>query len=271
MAEVARVRRAIADAGPDARRRDLVRPDGLEQRVGRMGHVAVDTIAPGRTRGVVGVLGEAGPEAFLAMTLDTRCWAVMAALELIVGRAVVHRVAGQAGHHPAGMARGGEKGGVLAAAGKDRAVVPPAACIEISVFGELGALLRRGILAGELDVVARAVEVLSGGIERTAAGRLHREFVPHDVVAVALAADLGRADRVELRRVDDGRIIFLLAAGRRRSHEAVLVDVRLTGAVAGLAGDAELADLGPELALLVEAGVAAGAVAADAVVVPLGD
>ena len=77
----------------------------------------------------------------------------------------------------------------------------------------------------------------------------------------------------ELGRVDDlgggGVIELFRVAGERR---AVMLGVFGGGAVAGFAGNAQLGDARVECAVAVDkAGVAGGAVALDAVVVPLRD
>ena len=113
----------------------------------------------------------------------------------------------------------------------------------------------------------------AAGAGRALAGR-----VPELPDAVALAADLRRAPRVEARRLDDGRI------GRAAGVERVAAQrvpvgghVRLGRAVARLAGDAELGDGGVDRLIAdrlgaergIEAGLAVRSVAVDADGVPV--
>ncbi len=207
----------------------------------------------------------------LGVALDAGCVAAHVRLELVDRVAVVHRVATHARHRALGVAGAHPHGGELAAAGKDRAVVPPAFAEESAVLLKFLLPHRRGGRAGVLDVVADEVDVVAGAVRWAVAGELvTRFFILVNVNAVTLAADLAGALVIELGRVDDlgGRAVAELfrVAGKRC---AVMVGVPGGGAVAGLAGDAQLGGARVERVFADEAGVAGSAVALDAVVVPL--
>ena len=104
-------------------RLDPVNPDRGEQCVGRVGHVAVVATAAGRASAVMGVLGQplAGE---LGVTLQAGPVASHLDRQLVVGVAVVHRVAGQALHFSLRVALGGDLSEKLATAQAARTVVP---------------------------------------------------------------------------------------------------------------------------------------------------
>ena len=205
------------------------------------------------------------------VALDAGCVAAHVRFELVDRVAVMHRVARHTRHLALGVAGAHSHGGEFAATGKDCAVVPPAFAEESAVFLKFLLSHRRGCRAGVLDVVADEVDVVAGAVRWAVAGELvTRFFILVNVNAVTLAADLAGSLVVELGRVDDlgggGVAELFLVAGERR---AVMVGVPGGGAVAGLAGDAQLGCARIECVFAHEAGVAGGAVALDAVVVPL--
>ena len=74
---------------------DTMTSDRFQQRIGRVGHVAVVAAAAGRTSGVVRVLGQPVAGVF-GVTLDAGPVASHAGGQLVVGVAVVHGVTREA-------------------------------------------------------------------------------------------------------------------------------------------------------------------------------
>ena len=252
----------VAGVGPARPRRlgrrraaDGVRAYRLQQPVARVGHVAVVAPAARRLRGVPGVRGRVGAERLVA--LQARLVAVHARRHLVgvgprrdaprvVGR-LVHGVAREAAQRALRRVRVPEAGRVeqpvvLAARDPDEAVGPERPADEPGVGGDQGPDAGRGPVRRGLDDEAGVPQLVAGAVRQSfpAGPPLVRGVVvlPH---AVALPAHLRRPPGVEVRGLDDGRVagagdVESVAAQR----VAVGLDVGLRGAVARLAGDAEL-------------------------------
>ena len=134
VAEVAGVGHAVANAALGRGGLDLVVPDRAKQRVGRVRHVAVETVAAGGVWLVKRVLLDRGGVFRPGVALDAGCVAAHVWLELVDRVAVMHRVARHARHLALGVAGAHPHGGEFAAAGKDSAVVPPAFAEEFRVL-----------------------------------------------------------------------------------------------------------------------------------------
>ena len=257
-----------------------MRSDRGEQRVRVVRHVAIQAVAarPSPAAWCVCSLRPGSCRALARVALRAhRVCRTRPRLELVSGVAVVHRVAGEARHLTPQVTAGMGHRRVLASAGEDRTVRPPALAEEARVAVVVGLSLGvAGCVRGVMDVVPRVVEVAAWPVA-LALGRVGHALlgVGRDEHAVALAADHARPVVRQLCRVDD-RTVVAGAAGRRRPvggrQAALLAHVLLARPVAQFARDPEFRDARLELAptaVVDQAGNPARAVALDAVVIPL--
>src|SRR5437588_567590 len=189
--------------------------------------------------------------------------------QLIIGIALVHGVAGQAGDFPALETRRFNQGAVVAARDANHAVGPKGTVQGFRVLAEFFGKARIAGDAGKADhnrsiilqffawAVAEAVDHPIG-------------IVANVFHAVAGTANFRAAARIEARWVDDGGVAF--AAGVESVTAkgiAIFLHVLVSGAVAGFASDAQFGDFGLEdVALWVLERFASGRVATDATAVP---
>ena len=239
MAEVAGVGAAGGLADGDARAVDPVASHRDEQAVRGVGHVAVQTTASRRVRGVPGVRGRVGAQR--RMALETRFVTGAIRCQLIRRvRVVVQRVARQARHVAALVAARLHHAVELAPRDANGAVLPVAPDQRVGLVGELGEQVR---IARRRFVQQQSLRL------RELVARAEGEPAPlpaldvhHPREAVALSAHLGRARLVEPGRVDDGRVALLAEqpAAVATQRRAVGPQMLLAGPVASLAGDPEL-------------------------------
>ena len=188
VAKVAGVGHAMADAALGRRGLNLVVADPAKQRVGRVGHMAIEAVAAGGVFLMKGVLFNLCRILGIGMALDAGCIAPHVWFELIHRVTMVHRVAAQAGHLAFCVAGADAHGSELTAAGQDRAVVPPPFAEELRVFLQFLLPHRCGRGAGVLDVVANRVDVVARPVNWSTAGKLLaalRVVVNEDTMALA--------------------------------------------------------------------------------------
>src|SRR5690606_14316838 len=212
VAEVAGVGRRRALGASDGAG-DAMRPDALEERIGRARHVAVVTEAAARFGRVVRVLADA--IGVLRVALGARLGALFARRQLIVRIALVHRVAGDARElllSDAPLEAGAlHEPVVLAPADADRAVGPEYA-VEPTTQEPFG-----GAVLLVVDEEPRRFEVLT----RTKAPRqsVGPPFVgvEGDEIGVTLAAHRAGLPRGEARGLHDLESSVPRAVARQRA------------------------------------------------------
>ena len=271
MAEVAGVGPAGGEFGDDGGTGNLVAADGLEHAVGRVRHVAVVAERAARSGAVPRVGRDVGSHILVA--LQAGLVALHSACELVVGLALVERMAREAGHR--GLSRAVLEAGrfdqavELAAGHADHAVLP-------EELVEQGRMFRGRVLQPGLLVQLRwphdrrrRVEVVAGPVTESRHGPVLRLVEP--LHRMARAADLRRALRRQVFRMDDRRVAraFGQLGPARGLLGAPMSDVLLPGPVAGLAGDSQIGGAGVEnLLRRIPSRLSAGRVTTNARAVP---
>src|SRR5262245_44998194 len=162
-----------------------------------------------------GVGAEFSGEPRFSMALRALGVFVLEAFELIVRLVCMHGMAGQAGNRSSREATGNRHGGVLASAGEDRAIVPPALPEKLAVSLQVRPAIRRRIRRRMLDVVARAVQIFPWPVQDSLVRVLHGKLISFDEDAMALTTNFTRSAMVELLGIENGRVVFCDRRGRR--------------------------------------------------------
>ena len=175
------------------------------------------------------------------VALEAGLVAAHAARELIVGIALVHRVATDARHLAALITGRLEQAVVLAAGHADVAVRPEEVVEDAGVFLEHRPEPRLLVELGRADDRRGLLEVVAGAVAEAVRGPLLAFVEP--LHAVARAAHLRAANMVEVGRLHDGQrlgVERLLVFTLRQLGQALLpLDVPLGWPVAGFARHVE--------------------------------
>ena len=137
-----------------------------------------------------------------------------------------------------GEAAADRHGRVFASTGEDRTVFPPPFAEELRVLLEVLASLGGLVIIGVLNIIASAMQVLSGAIDDSFAGIGHGKRIFHDVNSVALSTGFAGTSVVELGWVDDKLAVLAAAVIPITIHRVlIVVDVGLAGAMTRFTGD----------------------------------
>ena len=219
-----------------ARGFDLVGADGLEQRVSRVRHVAVETVGTLGFLEVVGVFRDLVLEPRFGVASDARLRGRPSGFQLVVGIRPVHGVTRGAAQSASRKTFGCGQSIELTTSRQNGSVIPPLLTKELGIAPVVCNAFGPRIDPRMLHLIARLEKTIAGTISRAIGGESHGLLRAQDVRAVALTAHLTGSPVVELRGIDKvvgGRAIL----SRVRLQGSPLIHMLLTGPVAGLAGN----------------------------------
>ena len=210
--------------------------DGLEQRVGRVRHVAVETVGTLGFLEMMGVLRNSLRKPRFGVAGDAGLRGRPSGLQLVVGIRTVHGVTRGAAQSAPRKTFGCGQSVKLTTSRQNGSVIPPLLTKELGIAPVVCNAFGPRIDPRMLDLIARLEKTIAGTISRAIGGESHGLLRAQDVRAVALTAHLAGPPMIELRGIDEvvgGRAIL----SRVRLQSSPLIHMPLTGPVAGLAGD----------------------------------
>lgn len=214
--------------------------NGLEKRIGRVWHVAVQAIAAFGLWLVSGMEAKVRGEFLLLMALRARLRTVVVCFQLPRWIAAMHGMTGNTRQFTAGETAARQQRRILATPSEYAAVVPPSLTEEIQIPFEMRSILRCRIGSWMLRVEARFVDVFSWAVEGALFGKPHREFFFGDVNPMTLSADLTGTFMIQQCRVNDGFVVTPELLFRLMLQGLLLQNMRFSRAMTGFTGDAEL-------------------------------